>query len=84
MGGGASVDEGQRPRTRQIKCKVPLLVRGTIKSDFMAALAKLYVLSSRGFQTLNHAMLILLPKQEDAPSLQSPDYSPMNIIDIFP
>ena len=84
MGGGASVDEGQGPRTKQINCKVPLLVRGTVEGDFMEDFAKLYALGSREIQTLNHAMLILLPKQEDAPSLQSPDYSPMNIIHIFP
>uniref|UniRef100_A0ACD6AT65 Uncharacterized protein n=2 Tax=Avena sativa TaxID=4498 RepID=A0ACD6AT65_AVESA len=41
----------------------------TVKGDFMAAFAKLFTMCGHGFQGLNQALLILLPKRPDAAAL---------------
>jgi hypothetical protein len=47
----------------------------------MVAFEKLFTLCGRGFQGLNHALLILLPKCPDAVALG--DYRPISLIHIF-
>jgi retron-type reverse transcriptase len=52
-----------------------------VKHDFMVAFDKLFTLCGRGFQGLNQALLILLPKRSDAAALG--DYRPISLIHIF-
>jgi hypothetical protein len=52
-----------------------------VKADFMMAFTKLYSLNGRGFQGLNQALVILLPKSSDAAALD--DYRPISLIHIF-
>ena len=47
----------------------------------MAAFAKLFTMNGRGFQGLNQALLILLPKLPNAAALG--DYRPISLIHIF-
>ncbi|XP_071676990.1 uncharacterized protein [Lolium perenne] len=54
---------------------------GVVKGDFMAAFDKLFTLCGRGFQGLNQALLILLPKRPDVDALG--DYRPISLIHIF-
>ena len=53
----------------------------TVKVDFMVAFTKLHTLNGPGFQGLNQALIILLPKRCDAASLE--DYRPISLIHIF-
>jgi hypothetical protein len=50
----------------------------TVRSDFMAVFAQLYDLRGRGFNKLNQALLMLLPKRPDAHALG--DYRPISLI----
>ncbi|XP_073363088.1 uncharacterized protein [Aegilops tauschii subsp. strangulata] len=52
-----------------------------IKEDFVAAFEKLSALNGRGFQRLNEALLLLLPKRQDACTLS--DYRPISLIHLF-
>jgi hypothetical protein len=52
-----------------------------VKADFMAAFDKLYMMCGRGFQGLNQALIVLLPKSPDATALA--DYRPISLIHIF-
>ena len=54
---------------------------GIVKGDLMAAFAKLFTINGRGFQGLNLALLILLPKRPDAAALG--DYRPISLIHMF-
>jgi hypothetical protein len=54
---------------------------GVVKADFMAAFDKLYTMCGRGFQGLNQALIVLLPKRLDAAALA--DYRPISLIHIF-
>ncbi|XP_071679058.1 uncharacterized protein [Lolium perenne] len=51
------------------------------RADFMAAFDKLYTMCGHGFQGLNQALLVLLPKRPDAMALG--DYRPISLIHIF-
>jgi len=53
----------------------------TIKADFMLAFDKFHTMNGRGFQGLNQALVILLPKRCDAAALG--DYRPISLIHIF-
>lgn len=53
----------------------------TVKGDFMATFDKLFTMCGRGFQGLNQALMILLPKCPDAAALG--DYRPISLIHIF-
>jgi hypothetical protein len=53
----------------------------TVKGDFMAAFDKLFTMCGRGFQGLNQALMILLPKRPDAAALG--DYRTFSLIHIF-
>jgi hypothetical protein len=52
-----------------------------VKGDFMATFDKLFMMCGLGFQGLNQALLILLPKRPDATALG--DYRPISLIHIF-
>jgi hypothetical protein len=47
----------------------------------MTAFDKLFTMCGRGFQGLNQALLVLLPKRPDAAALG--DYRPISLIHIF-
>ncbi|KAK1681084.1 hypothetical protein QYE76_041932 [Lolium multiflorum] len=51
------------------------------EADFMAAFDKLYTMCGQGFQGLNQALMVLLPKRPDATALG--DYRPISLIHIF-
>jgi hypothetical protein len=54
---------------------------GTVKGEVMAAFDKLFSRCGRGFQGLNQALVVLLPKRPDAAALG--DYRPISLIHIF-
>ena len=49
-----------------------------IKADFCEAFDKLFIGNGRGFQKLNEALIVLLPKKADASTLF--DYRPISLI----
>lgn len=52
-----------------------------VKDDFMAAFNKFFTLCGRGFQGLNQALVVLVPKRPDAAALG--DYRPISLIHLF-
>lgn len=53
----------------------------TVKDDVMAAFGKLHALHGRGFQGLNQALLVLIPKKPDSATLR--DFRPIGLIHSF-
>jgi hypothetical protein len=72
---------GKAPRPDGFTAEFLQSCWGTVKADFMAAFDKLFTMCGRGFQGLNQALLILLPKRPDAAALG--DYRPISLIHIF-
>jgi hypothetical protein len=52
-----------------------------IKGDVMAAVHKLYVGDGRGFEKLNRALIMLIPKKQGA--IEVGDYRPISLIHSF-